>query len=57
MVDCFNKIYLNDHKYQTNGTTIYESYKLNFLFPMNNFVLFGEDSQSMFFMSTRFLKY
>ena len=51
-----NKIDSNDQKYKTNGTVRYENYEGNSLFPTKYFVLFGTDIQSIFFMSTRFLK-
>ena len=50
------KVESNDHKYKTNGTVRYENYEGKFLFHTKYFVLFGTDSWSMFFMSTRFLK-
>ena len=57
MVYFVNKIELTHQKYQTNGNRRDENYKGNFLFPMNNFLSFGTDFQSMYFMSTKFLKY
>ena len=56
MVDFVNKLYFNDQKYQTNVTIRDEIYKGNLLFPMREFLSFGTDPQSMFLMSTRFLK-
>ena len=57
MVDFDNQIYFSDQKYQNNGTARDEKYKGNLLFTMKDFVSFGTDPQSIFFMSTRFLKY
>ena len=56
MVGFVNMLELNDQKYQTNLTVKCESYKRNFLFLMNDFVSFGTDHQSIFFMSNRFVK-
>ena len=57
MVEFFNKIEFNDKKYQTNGTVRDGSYKGKIVYPMKYFVPFVTDHQSVFFMSTRFLKY
>ena len=51
-----NKLELSDQKYQTNGNVRYENYKGKFLLPMKDFVLSGTGFQSMYFMSTIFLK-
>ena len=56
MVDFFNGLDLNNQKYQTNGTASDKGYKEKFLFNMKDFVLFGTEYPSMFFMSTRFLR-
>ena len=56
MVDFVNKVEFKDQKYQTNGTVRDGSYKGKLLFPMKDFVSFGTDRQSMFFMPTRLLK-
>ena len=56
MVDFVNKLELIDQKYQTNGNVRDENYNGKFLFTMNYFFSFGTDLQSMYFMSTRFLK-
>ena len=56
MVDFMNKLELSDQKYQTNGNIIDENYKGKFLFTIKYFVSFGTDFQSMYFMSTIFLK-
>ena len=51
-----NKLDLSDPKYQTNGNIRDKNYKGNFLVPMKDFVSSITDSQSMDFVSTRFLK-
>ena len=56
MMNFVNKIELSYEKYQTNGNVIDEKYKGSILFHMKELVLFGTDLQSMYFMSTRFLK-
>ena len=56
MVDFVNKLDLSDQKDQTNGNVKYENYKGKLLFPMNDFVEFVTDCQSMYFISTIFLK-
>ena len=56
MVGFVNKLDFSDQKYQTNGNLRDENYNGNFLFPINDFVSFGTYRQSMYFMSTRFLK-
>ena len=54
---CFvNKPELSDQKNQTNGILIEENCNGELLFPMKEFVSFGTDRKSMYFMSTRFLK-
>ena len=57
MVGFVNKLELSDQKYQTNGNLRDENYKGKFLFSMKDFVSLGTDSQSMYLMSTIFLKY
>ena len=57
MVDFVNKIEFSDQKYHTNGNVRDEHYNEKFLFPMNYFVPLITDCQSMYFISTRFLKY
>ena len=47
MVDFFNKLKFNDHKYQTNVTVRDENYEGKLLSPMKDFVLFGIDCQSV----------
>ena len=49
-------IHFNGNKYQTNVTVEDESYNGKLLFFMKEFVSFGTDLQSIYFMSTRFLK-
>ena len=56
MVDFLNKPEIIDHKYQTNGTVIDDSYKWKFSCPMKDFVPFWTDRQSMYFMSAIVLK-
>ena len=56
MVDFLNKLDLSYQKYQANGNVRRKHYKGKLLFPMKGFVPFGTDHQSMYFMSTRFLK-
>ena len=56
MVDFVNKIELSDQIYYTNGNVIDEKYKGKLLFPIKDFVSFGTYRQSIYFMSTRFLK-
>ena len=56
MVYFVNKIQLSDQKYQANETVGYDIYKGKFLFLIKDFVSFGINCQSMYFMSTRFLK-
>ena len=54
---CFvHKLELIDHKYQTNGTVRDDHFNGKFLFLMMVYVPFGTDHQSMYFISTRFLK-
>ena len=54
---CFvNKIDSSEQRYQNNETVIYKNYKLKFLFPIKDFLLFGTGCQSMYFISTKFLK-
>ena len=57
MVDFVNKLELSGQKYQTNTIVRNENYNGKFLFPMKDFVSFVTYSQSIYFMSTRFLKY
>ena len=56
MVDFLNKPELVYQKYQTNGIIRDENYKGKLLFTMEDFVSFGTDCQSMYCMSTIFLK-
>ena len=56
MVYFVNKLELSDQKYHTNANVRYEYYKEKFLFPMKDFVSFGTDFQSMYFMSIILLK-
>ena len=56
MVYFVNKIELSGQKYNTNGNVRDENYNGKFLFTMKDFVSFGTDCQSIYFMSTRFLK-
>ena len=56
VIDFVNKLELSDQKYHTNGSIMDENYNRKFLFPTNEFVSFRTDCQSMYFMSTRFLK-
>ena len=56
MVNSLNKLEFSDDKYQTICTILYGNDKGEFLFPKNEFVSFGTDFQSMYFISTRFLK-
>ena len=51
-----NKLKLSDQKYQTNGNLRYDNYNGKSLFTMKNVLSFSTDNQSMYFMSTRFLK-
>ena len=57
MVDFVNKLDTSYQKYQTNENVRYENYKGNLSYPMKDFVSFGTDFQSVYFMSTIFLKY
>ena len=57
MMDFMNKLELSDQKFQTNWIIRDKHYKGKFLFPTKDFVSFGTDRQSMYFISTRFLKY
>ena len=50
-------LYQSDHKYQTDQTVRDENYNGKLLFHMKDFVSFVTDCQSMYFMSTIFLKY
>ena len=52
-----NKLELSNQKHQSNGTVRDDKYKVNFLFPMKEFMSYGIDPQSMFYMSTILLKY
>ena len=56
MVGFVNKLKLSDQKYHTNGNVRDENYNEKLLFPMKDFVPFVTYFQSMYFMSTRFLK-
>ena len=56
MVDFVNKLELSDKNHQTNGIVRDENYIVKFLFPMKGFASFGAYFQSMYFMSTIFLK-
>ena len=57
MVNFVNKLDLSDQKHQTNGNKRDEDYKKRLLYSMDYFVSFGTDHQSIYFMSTRFLRY
>ena len=57
MFDFVNEIELSDKKYQNNWTVRDDNYKGKFLFFKNQFLSFLTDRQSMYFMSTRLLKY
>ena len=52
-----NKLELSYQKYHTSGNLRYGSYKGKFLLYMKEFVSFGTDSKSIYFMSNIFLKY
>ena len=56
MVGFLKTLELSDHKYQTDVNLRDENYNGNILFLMKEFVSFGTDCQSMYFMSTRVLK-
>ena len=56
MVKFVNKIELSDQKHQTAGNIRGENYKGKFLFAMKDFVSFGTDSQSIYFISIKLLK-
>ena len=56
MVDFVNKLEFGDQNVQTNGNVIYENHKGEFLFPMKEFVSFGTDRQSMYFIPAGLLK-
>ena len=57
MVGFVNKLQFRGNKHKTNVTVIYGNYEEKSLFPMKEFWSFGEDIQSIFFMSTIFFKY
>ena len=57
MVDFLNKLEISDQQYKTNGTVRDDNYKGNLLFTMKDFVSFVRHCQSVYFMSTRLLKY
>ena len=57
MVGFFYKLYLSDQNYHTNVNVRGEHYKGKLLFPMKDFFSFVTDLQSMYFMSTRFVRY
>ena len=56
MVYFVSKLELSDRKYLTNGNIRDEHHKGNFLFPIRDFLSFGTDHQSRYFMSNIFLK-
>ena len=56
MVDFVNKIEVSDQKYQTNGNVRHKNYKGKLLYTMKEFVSFSTNIQSIYFMSTIFLK-
>ena len=45
MIEFVNRLKFNDHKYKINGTKIDKNYKGKLLFTMQDFLLFGTDSQ------------
>ena len=57
MVDFMNKLDINDEKHQSNGNVRDNNYKSRLLFPIKYFVLFRTNSQSIYLMSNRLLKY
>ena len=56
MIYFVNKIYFSDKKYQTNGTVRDNSYKVKLIFPIKEFLSFGTDLQSTYFMSKILLR-
>ena len=56
MIDFVSILEPNNQKYRSYGTLIDENYKGKLLFPMEDFVLFGNYHQSMLFMSNISLK-
>ena len=52
MVDFVNKLELSDQKYENNSNVGDEKHKGKLLFSMKEFLSFGKDHQSMYFMST-----
>ena len=56
MMNFVNQLEFSDKEYQTNRNKRDENYKGKFLFSMNNFVSFGIDPQSKYFMSTGLIK-
>ena len=56
MMNFVNKIELNYQRQKNSGNQIDENYKRKFLFTVKDSVLFGKYRQSMYFMSTIFLK-
>ena len=46
----FNTLEQSDHKYQTNGNIIYEIYKGNLIFIMNNFCYLEQTVNQCFLM-------
>ena len=50
MVDFVNTLDLSYQIYNTNGNVRDENYKVKFLSPMRDFLSFGTDLQSMYFM-------
>ena len=55
VVDFLNKPELNDQNYQNNVNVKDDNYNGKFLFPLKNFLSFGTEIQSMYFMSIIFL--
>ena len=56
MVYFENKLYTSDPKYHTNESLRYENYKGKLSYTMKDFVSFGTDFHSMYFISTISLK-
>ena len=56
MIYFLNKLESSDQKYKNNGTVKYDNYKGKLSFNMKDFVSFGTDSQSIYFISIKLLK-
>ena len=56
MINFVNKLELSDKKHKTNRNVGYRNHNRKLFFTMKDFVPFGTYCQSMYFMSTRFLK-